>query len=310
MLNYIGETLNFLITMPLRAGERIFWLFMLASILLALWVSFRQSSAQTCRQRFKEAVHQVFAWRLFLQPSALIDYQLAAFNALLRFGSKGIQTTASIGLAVVVSWILTYLAPSLTLHQDKPAPALVTVLYTFCLFVSHDFTRFGLHFLQHRIPFLWRFHAVHHSATVLNPITLYRVHPFDILLFNCRHILTVGLVGGFFVYLFGGQLTPLTILGVEVFGFIFNIAGANLRHSHIWISFGRWESLVLSPAQHQIHHSNAKEHFDRNFGSCLAIWDRLWGTFLPASAAPQGLTYGVSGTDHSNLWRTLTLKTK
>ena len=40
-----------------------------------------------------------------------------------------------------------------------------------------------------------------------------------------------------------------------MFGVLFNFAAANLRHSHIWISFGRFEKIFISPAQHQIHHS-------------------------------------------------------
>ena len=54
---------------------------------------------------------------------------------------------------------------------------------------------------------------------------------------------------------------------------------ANLRHSHVWITYGRiMERLLISPAQHQIHHSKNKVHFDRNFGVVLAIWDGMFGT--------------------------------
>ena len=68
--------------------------------------------------------------------------------------------------------------------------------------------------------------------------------------------------------------------------FLFNIFGANLRHSHIWFSWGdKLENWFISPAQHQVHHSDNPKHFDTNLGSALAVWDRLGGTLIKASEA-------------------------
>ena len=55
--------------------------------------------------------------------------------------------------------------------------------------------------------------------------------------------------------------------------------GSNLRHSHVGIQYWKWvEYIFISPAQHQLHHSIAKEHHDKNFGAALAIWDWLFGS--------------------------------
>ena len=84
------------------------------------------------------------------------------------------------------------------------------------------------------------------------------------------------------------------ILGANAFVFIFNFLGSNLRHSHIWLSWGdRLENYVISPAQHQIHHSDNPKHFDSNFGSALAIWDRLFNCHIKASQVGK-IVYGIS----------------
>lgn len=87
---------------------------------------------------------------------------------------------------------------------------------------------------------------------------------------------------------------------------VWEIAGANLRHSHVWISWGPWlEHVFISPAQHQIHHSNDPVHFDRNMGAFLAIWDRLFGTLQTArgqTVSGSGLTRGKPS-PHTSLLR-------
>ena len=85
----------------------------------------------------------------------------------------------------------------------------------------------------------------------------------------------------------------MTIYGVNVLLFIFNLSGSNLRHSHIPISYGRaLERIFVSPAQHQIHHSIKRCHHDKNFGAALAVWDYLFGS-LHLSEKNMHLTFGI-----------------
>ncbi|KMT64488.1 hypothetical protein XM47_14230 [Catenovulum maritimum] len=166
-------------------------------------------------------------------------------------------------------------------------------LFSFSLFILEDFSRFFVHWLYHKVPFLWRFHAIHHSATTLTPFTLYRVHSIEFLINNLRWLFVTGITSGIFMYLFSGKITVIEILGVNIFNFTFNLVLSNLRHSHIYIGFGRLEKLFISPAQHQIHHSLDEKHFNRNFGSCLAIWDRLFKSWL-SSKDESILRFGIS----------------
>jgi len=172
---------------------------------------------------------------------------------------------------------------------------LIAAVFTAVFFVAEDLSRFLLHRAMHRIPFLWRYHKTHHSAQILTPLTLHRVHPIEICLYYMRGVLVFGIVSGVFIYVFGSKLSALDILGVDALGFLFNMVAANLRHSHIWLSFGRFERFFISPAQHQIHHSTASEHHDTNFGTCLAVWDRLFGSWIAAGMTPRRLRFGVAG---------------
>ena len=94
--------------------------------------------------------------------------------------------------------------------------------------------------------------------------------------------LTIDPDGNIYIGNFGNNdndSNNLSILKIHAAIFIFNLLGANLRHSHIPIRFGKYfERVFISPAQHQIHHSNDSIHFDKNFGSIFAFWDGLFGT--------------------------------
>jgi sterol desaturase/sphingolipid hydroxylase (fatty acid hydroxylase superfamily) len=181
----------------------------------------------------------------------------------------------------------------------------VTALFTIALFVADDFTRFLLHWMMHKVPALWALHRVHHSAEVLTPITIYRVHPLESFFYSLRLILAQGIVLGIFFYGFGMRLSAWEVAGANAITYCLNLAGANLRHSHVWLSFGPWlEYLFISPAQHQIHHSEQPEHFDRNFGAFLAIWDLLFRSLYRAAGQRRPSGFGLGrgqGNPHTRL---------
>jgi hypothetical protein len=64
----------------------------------------------------------------------------------------------------------------------------------------------------------------------------------------------------------------------------------------VWLSFGpAIEHVLNSPAQHQIHHSDAPRHFDRNFGVNLSLWDWMFGTLYVTTSKPESLQFGIAG---------------
>lgn len=169
----------------------------------------------------------------------------------------------------------------------------VMVLFTFCYVIADDFSRFFTHWCLHKIPVLWAFHQVHHSALVLTPFTVFRTHPVEGVLFFIRSLCVQSVLVSVFLVLFPNQVSLWQIYGVLVTTFLFNVLGANLRHSMVVLSYGpRIEKWLISPAQHQIHHSTDVAHYDRNFGVLLAIWDRLFKTWLPGNDQ-QTLKFGT-----------------
>jgi sterol desaturase/sphingolipid hydroxylase (fatty acid hydroxylase superfamily) len=128
---------------------------------------------------------------------------------------------------------------------------------------------------------------------VLTPITAYRMHPVDDSLSAlCSGVLS-GIVAGAFQFADPTRAGALTLLGVNACFFLFYAAGFNLRHSHIWLSYGAlFDRIFISPAQHQVHHSVAERHWHRNYGFMLAFWDGLAGTLY----VPRGyeeIAYGL-----------------
>ncbi len=278
-------------------GQRLFWLALIGSLVLALFV-FVMTRPRGRPIRGSDFLAFLFPRDVWLHPSALMDVRLMFAKAALRTVFVAPWAVSAYGLAVATASILNH---HFGLADDSTWPSVwVTTVYTVVLFVAWDASRYLVHRLMHRIPSLWEFHKVHHSAEVLTPFTLYRTHPVESFLFTLRGTLVTGLVTGVFFYLFQGQAVEAQFLGVNALGFLFNAAGGNLRHSHIWLSYGRrLEHLLISPAQHQIHHSSDPRHFDRNFGTWLAIWDWVGNSLVVTDRHQQALRFGV-GDDQQN----------
>jgi len=163
------------------------------------------------------------------------------------------------------------------------------VLVTLCT----DFGFFIMHYAHHRLSWLWAFHRVHHSAEVLTPITANRHHPVDYMLGGCSAFLIGGIGAALFSRYHGVEVDALTIMNVSALHFFYYMT-ANFRHSHIWVHFGKWGSCIfVSPAMHQIHHSVAPQHFNKNFGFIFSFWDWIFGTrYIPDEK--EDLVFGLS----------------
>jgi sterol desaturase/sphingolipid hydroxylase (fatty acid hydroxylase superfamily) len=167
-------------------------------------------------------------------------------------------------------------------------------LMTLALFLAYEFAYWFDHFLSHRVPFLWQFHKVHHAAEVLTPLTNFRVHPVDTLVFYNIVALTMGLTDGLVSYLFGSPTKPFTLYNANVLLVVGAFLVQQLQHTDFWIPFtGIWGKIFLSPAHHQIHHSLNPAHYDKNMGGNLSVFDWLFGTLHIPSKQRERLTFGV-----------------
>ncbi len=161
------------------------------------------------------------------------------------------------------------------------------------LFLAYEFGYWFDHYLSHRIPLLWDFHKVHHTAEVLSPLTNFRVHPIDSLVFGNILGLSLGITGGVLTFLQLGR--PFEVGGTNLILVAFFFITVHLQHSHVWIATtGLLGRVIMSPAHHQIHHSDSPKHFNKNFGSCLSIWDWVFGTLHVPDRKRERLTFGVT----------------
>ncbi len=184
----------------------------------------------------------------------------------------------------------------------------IRIAYAGAVLLAADFGFFLGHYIGHKVPLFWEFHKVHHSAEVLNPLTNFRFHPVDRVLLGFFIGLSTGVVKGAFGFAFPGGISEIALVNIGVL-LAFNLL-ANLRHSHVWLSYGWYASHVFSiPAQHQIHHGTAARHIDKNFGLMLSLWDWLAGClYIPRQR--EDIELGLTNGEHAqydSLWRLYTL---
>ncbi len=132
-----------------------------------------------------------------------------------------------------------------------------------------DFSIYVWHLLTHAVPFLWRFHRVHHADLNMDVTTANRFH--------LGEFLVTGLLRMAIIYTFG-----ISILAYVMFEILINLS-IQFHHSSIKVApaFERiWMLLFVPPSLHRIHHSVKIRERDSNFGVLLSIWDRMFGTLI------------------------------
>jgi sterol desaturase/sphingolipid hydroxylase (fatty acid hydroxylase superfamily) len=150
-------------------------------------------------------------------------------------------------------------------------------------FLLLDFLYYAVHRCQHAAPFLWRFHALHHSDPDVDVTTSVRHHPIEYLL-----------AAGFYW---------LAVLALDVPVFVVMshalavFAAAAVTHGNTRLP--GWLERLLQPVVitldlHLVHHSVSLDEANANFGAVLSVWDRLFGTYLRLPRAQQDrIVFGV-----------------
>ena len=207
----------------------------------------------------------------FLNRSTGIDVSLFAIGQVIQFLGLFTRFAATPAVAAYVAGLM----PIAPLGDMTLSPVWLALL----LVVLGDFALYWAHRAHHTIKVIWPLHAVHHSAEVLTPITAYRLHPLSGLITTSFNTVVVGVLLGILVGAFSPDMPTWQIVGVNAFVLVINLTLTNFHHSHIWVSFGPVvERFIISPAQHQVHHSTNPAHFNKNFGQTFAIWDWMFGT--------------------------------
>lgn len=150
-------------------------------------------------------------------------------------------------------------------------------------FLALDFAIWLQHVVTHKVPVLWRLHQVHHADLDVDLTTGIRFHPVEIILSALLKAALVALLGidPWVVLLFEAALNASSVL-----------THANAHLPDRVDTMLRW--VVCTPDMHRVHHSVVRAETDSNYGFCLSVWDRLFGTLRQAPAAGQfGATLGL-----------------
>ena len=157
-------------------------------------------------------------------------------------------------------------------------------------FAALDLTAYLSHRVYHAVAPLWRVHQVHHSETDLDLMTGLRFHPLEALFTQGLVLITIALLGP--------PPAAVAVSGAAVLVQDF-LMHANFRFPKTADRVLRL--LIVTPAMHRVHHSQAIPEQNTNFGTVFSFWDRLFGTYVapqPASAEePCGLAEVPQGSE-------------
>ena len=159
-------------------------------------------------------------------------------------------------------------------------------------FLLVDLWMYVWHRLNHRIPFLWRFHRVHHSDPKMDVTTANRFHIGEIIMSCLLRVPVIALAGV--------CLEELAIYEAAMF------ATVQLHHANVSLTkpLDRvLRLLIVTPFIHKLHHSNWQPETDSNYSSLFSFWDRIFGTFRRRDD-PRALVFGLkelSAPEHHTL---------
>jgi sterol desaturase/sphingolipid hydroxylase (fatty acid hydroxylase superfamily) len=276
-----------------------------AALTAFLWYVLRRRGP--LRRRIRAFRRAAFSHRLWGHRSTRLDFKL--------FFVSNILNAAGILSVFAISYAASAVIQRLLGLAVAPAPAAAEASVTLGVvmgvtyWVMYDLGYWLAHWLMHRIPVLWEFHKVHHSAEVLTPLTEWRQHPVELFLFPLCTGMTIGVLYGAVEHLAGVERQGLSLLWVNVLLLVYSLTLLHLRHSHVWIPLRGWLGyLIQSPAHHQIHHSTNPKHFNKNLGYGLSVWDWAFGTLhIPEKRERLEFGLGAESQEHDGVVRIMWL---
>jgi sterol desaturase/sphingolipid hydroxylase (fatty acid hydroxylase superfamily) len=206
---------------------------------------------------------------LLLTSMALLLVPLESFAA----GRFTLPSRRSLGTGALLLLVNTVVMEALggPLLAHLPSRASSSALSVIAVVLASDLLGYLMHRAMHELPWLWRFHAVHHAtpAAELRWSDAWRVHPLDFLL----HGLAVGLPGA--------------LLGVSLAQFASVVVARKLftalLHARVPYGFGPVGWVLASPTFHREHHEEGGRA--GNFGGTFSLWDHLFGSCSPTVVA-------------------------
>ncbi len=244
------------------------------------------------RPSMRGFVRSIFPRRVALHPSTLVDVRLWLMNAIVLASAYAMLSGGLFFWRDQFDAGLTHLFGS---RAPIHAPVwLVLTLATAVQLLAYELAYWLTHYALHKVPALWEFHKVHHSAEVMTAFTELRQHPVEVLLVVNAIGLATGLAFGAMAYVFGPGVRPFTLMSGNILFMMFLFTYGHLRHSNMWIPFTGLAGRILhSPAHHQLHHSDNPVHYGKNLGFALSVWDWAFGTLVIPTRARVPVVFGI-----------------
>jgi sterol desaturase/sphingolipid hydroxylase (fatty acid hydroxylase superfamily) len=297
-LPIVALTLPALWHMLLSPGSTFSAVSLAAAFVIAAATIALRRRARGRRFSFRVLCRAIFPRWLVRSESTRADLGFCLLNTMTTGTLIG---WAALSFPTVAHWANTALVAGL---GPQPAPWVGPVgaatIETLAMFLAYELAYWLDHYLSHRIPFLWEFHRVHHTAETLSPFTVFRVHPIDSLVFYNIMILVMAPTSAMVEFLLGTGGHELQLGGANIIILAYMLSTYHLQHSHMWIAFtGKLGRVLASPAHHQIHHSTDPAHFGQNLGAGLALFDWLFGTLRIPQQRNEHLIFGVEPSQHA-----------
>jgi sterol desaturase/sphingolipid hydroxylase (fatty acid hydroxylase superfamily) len=203
-----------------------------------------------------------------IRPKLSTDVSYALASPILN--AIGLAVAIVIGI-ISLAWI-----PGLLL---RPLVAMIPpILAPFVAFALFDFVVYWAHRWYHEVPFLWRFHAIHHSTEHLDWASGFRAHPFD-----------GALIAPAVLFLLAAGFNPETTGIIAVIQILTGL----FLHANVKWKLKPLHKLVITPEFHHWHHTNEADAIWSNYSVFFPLWDIVFGTYyMPKDKRPS--VYGIS----------------
>ena len=233
----------------------------------------------------------VFAFEIIIpwrkkQPIFRKGFWLDAFYMIFNFflfSLIGYNALSNVGVELFNDFLGLFGIDNLVAIEVQDFPVWAQLLI---MFVIADFIQWNVHRLLHRVPWLWKFHQVHHSVKEMGFAAQFRFHFVETLVYKSAQYIPLAMIG----------------FGIEQFFVVhmFSVFIGHLNHANLDWSYGPLGYVLNNPRMHIWHHAKAlpPEHkYGMNFGLSLSIWDYLFGTaYIPKSG--KNVEIGFEGDEH------------
>jgi len=231
------------------------------------------------------ALEILIPWRK-KQPVIRKGFWLDAFYILFNFflfSLIGYNALSNVGVELFNDFLELFGINNLVAVEIQSFPVWAQLVI---MFIIADFIQWNVHRMLHRVPWLWKFHQIHHSVKEMGFAAQFRFHFVETLVYKSIQYIPLAMIG----------------FGIEQFFIVhmFTVFVGHLNHANLDWSYGPFGYVFNNPRMHIWHHAKKlpPEHkYGMNFGLSLSIWDYLFGTaYIPQSG--KNIEIGFEGDEN------------